>query len=230
MIGITLSFFCLLYCLNPKNCRNTAVPVAKSITLFSFSCLPTPVISIWRITWSNRTRGRRVVFPSPLHYHKHTPTSCGYKTYSCVYHIQRRGSCTRSSSGTGRRKVSCSCTGGVWLTTCAMWLPEHGAEPSQCPLRDYHQPPWAWGVPFPADHTDILKHYPVHKSQLMGLSWHRGEANRACYLTGTGWIPHLFSRGARGHDPSVMPQSDFGWPKTSEVLTWSLGQSHRYCS
>lgn len=100
--------------------------------------------------------------------------------------------------------------GGTWLIERAVWLPERGAEPSQRPLRGYCQPPRARGVPFPVDHTDGLKHYPVHKNQSIGLSWQRGEANCVCYLTGTGWVTHLFARGARGHDPSVMLQSNFG--------------------
>lgn len=182
-----------------------------------------PGISVLRITWSNRTRGRRAVFSSPLHYHKRTPMYCGCKTYSCIYRIWRRGLCARSASGMGWRKVSCSHAGGIWLTTYAMWLPEHGTKSSQHPLWGHHQPcppPRAGGCAFSSWSYRCIQHCPVHKSQSMGLSWHRERAHCACYLTDTGRVPHLFSRVAGGHDPSVMPWSNFGWRKTLEVLTW----------
>lgn len=89
---------------------------------------------------------RPVVFPSPLPCHNRMPTSCGYKTCSCIYCIQHKGSCTSSTSRIRHRKVSHSCSGGMWLTMCAMWLHEYGAENLQHLLQGHCQLPLGLGM------------------------------------------------------------------------------------
>lgn len=187
-----------------------AALVTKSITLFSFSYFSTSAIKVWRITWSNGSDGRGAVFPSPLHYHKCTPTSCGHQTCSCIYHIPHQGSCACSALGQHRERWAVPVLGvhGSLHVPCGSL--GIGMSPRNIPCGATSSN----SGPIPADGTDVFE--PCTWKTVNGVVLAQGRSNLC-----------LFFDWHRMSPPFIFYRRQGPWPLCHATVKYCLTQNLR---